>query len=446
MPRPSTPLRRLHQAFFDGPAVLNYPGRAIRGYRSLNLVLSQWLHAFFVTRFTCAGGMLFLATLIVGLGGMTTLLMPLYLLFVTLSMLFVINIVVGFATRPQVTLRRIMPDSVSAGQPIRVTYELTNTGKQAAWDVQLDYIPMNPAVTFPEGRAMVGHLEIDENIRITRPMQVNERGRYLLPRPVADSAFPFGLWRWGCMGEANRALLVLPRYTPLNHLSTPPSLRLESGNSALANRSGDSLEFMGCREFRFGDNPRFIHAPSWARRNEPIVKEFSDAFASRVTLFVDTFVGSQSLFSGLRRTHNPQFEAAMSLTAAIAEYFCVRNCALSLFAHEEDGREIILRRERDLHELTGVLEVLAGLTHHRSPTLPSFSEVERQELCNSPGLMLILLSWDSRRRAFVDSLLEMGVDLRVIIVGPGTHAPDIDESQGVAVSAKDVLAGEVRDL
>ncbi|MFT5127751.1 MAG: hypothetical protein ACI8W8_001358 [Rhodothermales bacterium] len=444
MSRPHTTLRRLHQAFFDGPAVLNYPGRATRGYRSLNLVLSQWMHAFFVTRFTCAGGMLFLATLIVGLGGMTTLLMPLYLLFVTLAMLFVINIIVGFATRPQITLRRIMPDSVTAGQPLRITYELANTGKLAAWDLQIDYIPMNPAVVFPEGRAMVAHLDKGEATRLTLPMQVNERGRYLLPRPVADSAFPFGLWRWGCMGEANRPLLVLPRYTALNRLTTPPSLRLESGNAALASRAGDSLEFMGCREFRFGDNPRFIHAQSWARHNEPVVKEFSDAFAGRVSLFIDSFPGGMSL--SLRRKHNAQFEAAMSMTAAIADYFATRHCAMSLFSHEEDGRDMVLRREPDLHDLSEILEVLAGLPHHRGGALPAFSEIERQELTRAPGLMLLLLSWDTRRREFVDSLREMGVDLRVIVIGPGKHAPDIDDAIGFAVSAEDVLAGDVRDL
>ena len=436
-------LRRLHQAFFDGPAVLNYPGRSIRGYRSLNRVLSQWLHAFFVTRFTCAGGMLFLGTLIVGLGGMTTLLMPLYLLFVTLVMLFVINIIVGFATRPQLRMRRIMPNSITAGEPLRITYDVTNIGKQAAWEVQLDYIPMDAAVTFPDGRAMLAHLDEGESIRLTLPLQVNLRGRYLLPRPVADSAFPFGLWRWGCMGEANRPLLVLPRYTRLNRLTTPPSLQLESGNAALANRPGDSLEFMGCREFRFGDNPRFIHAPSWARLNQPVVKEFSDAFAGRATLFVDSFPGSSHL---LRRRHCPQFEASMSLAAAIADYFASRHCALSLYAHHEDGRDSVLQGEDDLNDLPAVLEQLAELKHHRNRAFPRFSDGERAALTHGTGLMLLLLGWDSRRRELVDSLRESGVDLRVIVVNVGAQAPEIDETIGIATSADDVLAGEARDL
>jgi hypothetical protein len=41
---------------------------------------------------------------------------------------------------------------------------------------------------------------------------------------------------------------------------------------------------------------------------------------------------------------------------------------------------------------------------------------------------------------------EQGVDLRVIVVGPGSHAPKIDEAVGFAVSAKDLLAGELREL
>lgn len=110
---------------------------------------------------------------------------------------------------------------------------------------------------------------------------------------------------------------------------------------------------------------------------------------------------------------------------------------------EEDGRENIPWDERDL---TGLLEVFAGLTYHRSGVFPAFSGAEQQALTVTPGLMLILLSWDSRRRQFVDSLREQGVDLRVIVVGPGSRAPKIDETVGFAVSAKDLLAGEMREL
>ena len=434
-------LRRWRQTFFDGPAVLNYPGRAIRGYRSVNVILSQWLHAFFVTRFTCAGGLLFLATLIVGLGGMTTLLMPLFLLFVTFATLFIINIIVGFATRPQVEIRRVMPDRSTAGETLRVTYELHNTGKQAAWDVQLDYIPMNPAIDFPEGRAMIAHLPAGASERVTRPVVVSERGRYLLPLPVADSAFPFGLWRWGSRGPASRALLVFPRYTPLEGLTTPPSVSLDSGNAALANRAGQSLEFLGCREFRFGDNPRFIHAPSWARHNQPVVKEFSDAFAGRVTLFIDTFAGSAPLFGRRRHAH---FEASLSLAAAMVDYFTTRHCSLSVYAHEDEGDRYALHHDENEADLGKLLERFACLTHQSSAIFPEFSEAEMVDLGQTQGLMVMLLSWDIRRRAFIESLQEAGIDLRVIVVSK--NRIEIDAGLGISVTTAEVLAGEVRDL
>lgn len=47
--------RKFRNWFYSGPALFNYPGRRMRGYRSPNLMLGQWLHAITVKHFTPAG-------------------------------------------------------------------------------------------------------------------------------------------------------------------------------------------------------------------------------------------------------------------------------------------------------------------------------------------------------------------------------------------------------
>jgi hypothetical protein len=49
------------------------------------------------------------------------------------------------------------------------------------------------------------------------------------------------------------------------------------------------MEFLGCREYRQGDNPRHIHAPSWARIGAPIDKEFREEYAHHSALVVDVY-------------------------------------------------------------------------------------------------------------------------------------------------------------
>ena len=55
-----------------------------------------------------------------------------------------------------------------------------------------------------------------------------------------------------------------------------PTTNPRSGARAYRLAAGDAIEFVGIREYRQGDPIRSIHWRSWARRGEPIVKEYQD--------------------------------------------------------------------------------------------------------------------------------------------------------------------------
>jgi len=48
-------IRKAKKRFYDGPALFNYPGRRMSGYRSPNVLIGQWLHAFTVSTLRCPG-------------------------------------------------------------------------------------------------------------------------------------------------------------------------------------------------------------------------------------------------------------------------------------------------------------------------------------------------------------------------------------------------------
>ena len=93
------------------------------------------------------------------------------------------------------------------------------------------------------------------------------RGRYELPRLRARGDGRLRAWcargRCGCPGET---LLVYPRYFTFGELPLPMGRRYQPGGIPLASEVGDSLEFIGTREYREGDPLRKIHWRSWARR------------------------------------------------------------------------------------------------------------------------------------------------------------------------------------
>jgi uncharacterized protein (DUF58 family) len=111
------------------------------------------------------------------------------------------------------------------------------------------------------------------------------------------------------------------------------------------------MEFHACREFRVGDNPKHIHWPTTARKNEIIVREFQEEYLCRIALVVDTFVPKRkpSLLMPVTFSSEPpppEFEAALTLTAALAEHLACGDYIVDIFAagpeiyHFKGGRSL----------------------------------------------------------------------------------------------------------
>jgi len=160
----------------------------------------------------------------------------------------------------------------------------------------VDLVPLPTFISRPDGRLFVDQLRAGETVSVSSHIVVEKRGSYLLPLPVADSAFPFGLWRWGSRGRANRPILVYPNFTPLQQMEIPVGSQYQRVGVLETAKSGQSLEFLGCREYRYSDNPRHIHAGSWARLGQPIIKEFREEHLFRCVFIVDVYTHPVALW------------------------------------------------------------------------------------------------------------------------------------------------------
>jgi uncharacterized protein (DUF58 family) len=115
------------------------------------------------------------------------------------------------------------------------------------------------------------------------------RGRLSFKRLAIVRTDPFGLWKTYKKIAKPQTVLVLPKRYPLPPIALPGTRKYQPGGVALASSVGDSEEFLSLRDYRPGDPMRRIHWKSWAKRGEPIVKEFQDEFFVRHALILDTF-------------------------------------------------------------------------------------------------------------------------------------------------------------
>lgn len=439
--------QRVRRRYYDGPAVFAFPGRRMRGYRSPTILGLTWLLAGFQLFLTPGGFLLFFAAGPISLAGMLSPLMPAYYLTFALFWLFLTDILIGWLTRPKATITRRLPTAVAVNQPFTVEYEIRNTSHVPLNHLGIDRIPFPSRLQPLSPPLFTGRLEPNAVFHGQRQFIAKRRGIYFLPLPLVDSAFPFGLCRWGCLGEKTRALRVYPAYTSLESGWLPPNLPgKQQGTAPMAHHPGESLHFLSCREYRYGDSPRRIHAPSWARLNLPVVKEFSQENRRRVTVILDPGLSAPRWWRRLISRRLPQwphssFEARLSLTAAISEFLLNEGCEIDLFIPGMQAKPTD-EAGKGTACLDAILERLAGLEPLNNETLPPIDRVMERRVAET-GAVFVLGNWDASRREWVRQLPES--TLHLVLVSPGVPA-DTASFPGLHVSPDAIRQNQVRRL
>jgi len=408
-------------------------------YQSPTATAVLWAYALTVRHFTMAGAMVFLCCGLITLYALFMLTMPIHLLAFSLVGMLALNWVAGFLFRPRVVLERVLPERLSAGMEQAVEYTVTQRGLMPVWDVVLDPMPLPLLLAFPRGRASVEVLRPGQTLHLRTAIRAERRGRYTLPEATAGSAFPFHLWRWTRRGSGGRTITVYPAFAPLRELFQPVGMRYQAGGVALSSSVGSSLDFLGTREFRAGDDPRRIHWRSWARTTYPVVKEFREEYLCRTALLVDTARPRPYFWDAWRRQEDRVFEAALSLSAAVADHLSRQDYLIDLFAA---GPQVYrFQGGRSLGFLENILDILACLGPHHGEPFAEFSADVIDDVARISSAVLVLVTWNPVRRDLMAAMRAAGVVAKAVLVSAtATPPPDLPGDVRV-VCAADVLEG-----
>lgn len=235
-----------------------------------------------------AGGAMFIgASLVIGLAAINASINLLFLLF---GMLIGVMVVSGRLARRclrRVTVTREAPDAVVAGRPFTVRYRVSNARlRGAAHSLRIrERVQCGGEVLQLEGylavvpAGAVGCLDV----------QVVPPGRGVLQfeRVRLSTRFPFGLFAQRLDVAAAHSTMVYPGLLRLRRaLARGADHRLrQTAPSREHVRGGD--EFYGLREYRYGDNLRWIHWRRSARMGKLLVREMVDPRPSSIMVVLD---------------------------------------------------------------------------------------------------------------------------------------------------------------
>ena len=315
----------------------------MRGWVYFHLTRIGWVHS--------------AATLILGLVAVASAHNLVYLLFGVAVGTTLIHGMFGWRNLRRLTVRRHMPASAVVGSEVQIRYEVRvrdekpNGAHRARWSLRMVergsvlFTPHEPAAFILRMAGGIAH-----GVCTIQPKQ---RGLLALDRFTLRSRFPFGLGDRYIRFSQPRMLLVWPR---MGWLSGQLFERVASSRTMWNRRERRGRgqdEFYGLRDYRDGDNPRWIHWRTTARRGELVVREFEAQQSGHIALMVDTLADLGDADAVARR------ELAISLTATAARDATRLGYEVSLVAC--DDRVHSVRPGRGVGHLGRILNCLALL-------------------------------------------------------------------------------------
>jgi uncharacterized protein (DUF58 family) len=266
-------------------------------------------HRFFLP---AEGRVFILIIIVVFIGSLLGRSNPLLLVFCCLAGPWVVNGFLIVAMLQGLSIRRVLPPRVMAGESFAVEFCLTNRKRLIpAW-----MITVRDAI-YASGERLQADIVFIHIARRTAQSgtyraSIASRGHVLFGPVIMQSRFPLGIVERGVQLELPGGLLVYPRIGRLAANWRRLTDASHDSTHAAAHVSQAAETFHRLREYQSGDDPRTIHWRTSARRNELMVREFRDERDSPVVLLLDAWRSPYET-----NGTNDDFELALSLSATV---------------------------------------------------------------------------------------------------------------------------------
>ena len=304
---------------------------------------------------------------------------PLLLVFTLLLGPFVINGWISFMLLKRLSVRRVLPERVMAGEPTSVEVILQNDKKfLSAWVILIqDWI--TSAHEQLQAEVLITRVPPKEERSVRYRVRLMQRGQYRLGPLTLRTRFPLGFVERGLHVSTTDSVIVYPRIGRMTH-SWQRKLQFAADLAPqMSPRSGPfDDEFHTLREYRPGDDPRAIHWRTSARRNELMIREFRESRDHRLVVLLDPWQPARP--DDDDREH---VELAFSLAGSI----CVHHLRGSRDTHLSvvGGGQPLLRWRSD--DGAGIDDLLEGLALHNGTSAADvellFRETSRDRSSNS---------------------------------------------------------------
>jgi uncharacterized protein (DUF58 family) len=215
----------------------------------------------------------------------------------------------------KITAKRFLSKSrIYGGDEVEVTVEITNSGIKLEEVYLADVLPWGLKVVEGE-TSVVSSLDEGDKIKLSYTV-VAERGYFEFKKIKALVVDALGFSPLELDVSVSSSLFVLPRYEDLRDIKIRPRRTHVYSGVVRANEGGPGVEFFSVREYRWGDEFRWINWKATARHGRLITNEFEQERVADVIIVLDARERSDICFDG-----KSLFEHSVQAAASFVRFF-----------------------------------------------------------------------------------------------------------------------------
>jgi len=250
-------------------------------------------------------------------------------------------------------LHRALPDHACVGEPITVGYELTNT-KRFWPSLSVVLAELDGVEGFArQPHSFLLHAAPQMMASVPTVLIPKRRGLHTLDRYQLITSFPFGFVKRAVIGRRKDELLIYPPGAEVSRKLLAMCRSADSSGEMSRPQPGGADEFYGVKEYRPGDNPRWIYWRRSARAGTLVSREMTRVSPPRVLLLVDTLVPERTL------EEHALVERSIAMAASLAAVALDQGLLVGLCVWS--GKWVVVQPTRGKRHKSEVLSLLARL-------------------------------------------------------------------------------------
>lgn len=275
-----------------------------------------------------------------------------------------------------VVLRREFPDHVMVGRSMVVNYHLENTKRfWPTLSVTISEIDGIDAFN-RQPTAYLLHAAPRMTGTVPSEMVPLRRGIVAFDRYQLSTSFPFGFIKRAVDRRAHETIVIMPAIGRVSRELMRQFLSAESSGANVRPSRGGSDDFYGLREYRPGENPRWIYWKRSAHIGTLVLREMTRVSPPKILVIVDTYNPSADV---QRAT---DIERGIAMAATVIWEAMEAGMPVGLVVHSDQW--VTIAPNRGKRHRVDLLSVLARLEpntrHNQSDTLDAARELMTQNM------------------------------------------------------------------